>query len=450
MPVIVPHLIVEVFEDTRFRGRRGTVVKPIAYTKDIGFQDNISSVRIYKGPAFERNPKYKAIFYEDINFQGRRLVLGPGYYGDINDVAFKFGDKISSINFAPMQEEAGPRWGSIPLIVEVFRDINFKGRNAIVLRDIPDTSLIGLQDSISSVRISKGPEYPVEGCAVIFFAESDFGGASLPIKIKPEDYRKNIPNLHILPNNFGDKISSIKIEGWSSAGEFTQVVFQEEFNRNSIRPELIWLDEAGGGSWQAHQGYLIMRAEPGLDLRRGENFAASRLVLEVPGDFGIETRIHVSSNLEEHGGLLIWRNEASFLRLEKTSGAHPYKGDVVFERHHWRPTLIGRIRGMQRARELYLRIERRGNEFSGYASTDGVSWISAGTTVMGMGENLEIGLFAVSPGDKEHVKPTVTRFDYLRVLRREGEAKRYEDFQRESPGQLFGTERLTALRSLTS
>jgi len=449
MPIIVPHLIVEAFENRWFRGRKGTIVKPIAYTREIGFQDNISSVRIYKGPAFERNPKYKAVFYEDINFQGRRLILGPGYYGDINDVAFKFGDKISSINFSPMQEESGPGWGSIPLIVEVFRNINFKGRRAIVLRDIPDTSLIGLQDSISSVRISKGPEYPFEGCAVIFYADTNFGGASLPIQIKPEDYRKNISNLHILPGNFGDKISSIKVEGWSSAGEFTQVVFQEEFDGNSVKPELIWLDEAGGGSWQARQGYLVLRSEPGLDLRRGENFDAPRLIIEVTGDFSIETRIHVSTNLEEHGGLIVWRNERSFLRLEKTSGAHSYKGDVVFERHHWRPTLIGRVRGMTRARQLYLRMERRGNEFSGYASNDGISWISSGTTLIGMGEKLEVGLFAVSPGEKEKVKPTVTRFDYLRVLRREDEAMRYEDFQRESPGQLYETERLTAVRSLS-
>ncbi|MFQ6041645.1 MAG: DUF1349 domain-containing protein, partial [Candidatus Poribacteria bacterium] len=250
--------------------------------------------------------------------------------------------------------------------------------------------------------------------------------------------------------NFGDKISSIKIEGWSSSGEFTQVVFQEEFNGTSIRPELMWLDQAGGGSWQERQGYLIMRAEPGLDLRRGENFDAPRLVMDISDDFSIETRLHVSTNLEEHGGLIVWRNESSFLRLEKTSGAHRYSGDVVFERHHWRPTLIGRVRGMRRTRELYLRIERRGNEFSGYASADGVSWISSGTTVMGMGENLEVGLFAASPGEKEKAKPTVTRFDYFRVLRRQGEAKRYENFLREPLGRLSETERLTALRSLTS
>jgi regulation of enolase protein 1 (concanavalin A-like superfamily) len=105
---------------------------------------------------------------------------------------------------------------------------------------------------------------------------------------------------------------------------------------------------------------------------------------------------------------------------------------------------------MQKPRELYLRIERRDNEFSGFASTDGVSWISSGTTVMGMGEALEVGLFAVSPGEKEKVKPTVTRFDYFRVLRRQDEASRYKDFRRESLGQLSETKRMATSRSLTS
>ena len=49
--------------------------------------------------------------------------------------------------------------------------------------------------------------------------------------------------------------------------DITQVVFQEEFNGNSIRPELMWLDEAGGGSWQAHQGYLIMNAKNSIRIK---------------------------------------------------------------------------------------------------------------------------------------------------------------------------------------
>ncbi len=448
MPVIVPHLIVEVFEHSWFRGRKGTVIKSTPFTGDIGFQDNISSVKIYKGPAFEKNTKYKAIFYENINFQGRHLALGPGYYVDINDVAHKFGDRISSINFAPIQEESGPEWGNIPLIIEVFRDPDFKGRKAVVLRDVQNTERIGLQDSISSVRILKGTDCPRQGCEVIFYADPNFGGAALPIRIGPEDNRKNIPNLHILPKSFGDKISSIKVEGWSSSGEFTETAWQDEFDSARMKAEWTWIDPEGGGSWEERKGYLELKAEPGLNLQRGENFDAPRLIVATTGDFAIETQIHVHPKLEDHGGLLVWRNESTFLRLEKTSGAHEYKGDVVFVQHRWRPRLIGRVSGMQRVLDLYLRIERRGNELTGYASADGVAWTTCGVTLIGMGETVEVGLFGVSPGEKEKVKPTTTRFDYFRLLRRKGELKRYDELLRDAPGKLSETERIMALRSL--
>ena len=58
MPVVIPRLIVEVFEHLNFGGRRGYVFEPVSFTADIGFQDNISSVKIYKGPNFKSNPNY--------------------------------------------------------------------------------------------------------------------------------------------------------------------------------------------------------------------------------------------------------------------------------------------------------------------------------------------------------------------------------------------------------
>ena len=56
MPVVVPRLIVELFQHTNFRGRMGYVVEPVPFTAHIGFQDNISSVRVYKGPKFLIKP----------------------------------------------------------------------------------------------------------------------------------------------------------------------------------------------------------------------------------------------------------------------------------------------------------------------------------------------------------------------------------------------------------
>ncbi len=54
MPISKPRLIIEVFEHLNFGGRRGYVIKPVSFTKEIGFQDNISSVKVYKGPGFNQ------------------------------------------------------------------------------------------------------------------------------------------------------------------------------------------------------------------------------------------------------------------------------------------------------------------------------------------------------------------------------------------------------------
>jgi len=448
MPEKIPHLIVEVFSGQWFTGKRGVLISPVKFTGDIGFQDNISSIKIYKGPLFKRNTKYKGIFCEHINFQGRRLVLGPGYYGNIHEMGGNFGDKISSIDLKPMQDESGPEWGGIPLIVEVFQDIDFKGRKATLLRDVPDTNLIRLQQSISSVRISKGPNCPREGAAVVFYQEPNYGGAALTVRIGPEDPRKNIKNLHILPESFGDKIASIKIEAWASSGEFTESIFEDEFSGRFLKHQWMWIDPEGGGQWEEEQGFLRMQAESGHDLNRRTNFNAPRLVVATTGDFAIETAIKVSNDLVDHGGLLVWRAENSFLRLEKTSVHHEFKGDVAFTSHRWGRNLIGRVGGLQRVYKAHLRIERRGNQFTGLASADGISWRGCGTAVVGMGEPIEVGLFAIAPG--ENATPTVTRFDYFRLFRRASDFSRYTPQQRKEIAGRPDMERLTALRSWRS
>ena len=80
MPAVIPRLIAEVFEHVDFSGRRACVVEPVEFTTLIGFQDNISSVKVYKGPGFRSSPNYKAIFHQHRGFQGKKLALGPGFY----------------------------------------------------------------------------------------------------------------------------------------------------------------------------------------------------------------------------------------------------------------------------------------------------------------------------------------------------------------------------------
>ena len=72
----IPRLVIEVFQYSWYRGRRGVVIEDIPDTRAIGFNDNISSVRIYKGPGYAPGASQKALFFEDRDFKGRRLALG--------------------------------------------------------------------------------------------------------------------------------------------------------------------------------------------------------------------------------------------------------------------------------------------------------------------------------------------------------------------------------------
>jgi len=465
MPVIMPRLIVEVYQHVNFRGRKGYVISPVRFTGQIGFQDNISSIKIYRGPRYKTSPNYKAVFCEHIDFQGKKLVLGPGFYPNLHDVTHNFPDRISSITFTSAIDRAGPEWGTIPYIVECYQHVDYKGLKVSVLRDTPHTGQLGIHDAISSIKIFKGPSAPPEGGQIILFEHIDFEGAQLPINMRPMDFKKEIPNLHILPQSFGDMVSSIKISGWSSAKEFTDVVFEDEFDGSVMRPEWQWEDPRGGGSWAERQGYLEMRVEHGQDLwwgsppGRGGNMDAPRVLMPVSGDFAIETRIPVSSQLREHGGLLVWKNPMAFIRLEKTSGPHAFRGDVRFERHVNRVfQLVGRGPGLARARHVYLRIERRGNLFSGYASSDGITWQSCGQTSVGMGEPVMVGMHALAPGN---IPPTLTRFDYFRLFKRPSEAALYKRMSSQAgsqqqtrlqPGRIqrriTQTERIAAMREL--
>lgn len=187
-----------------------------------------------------------------------------------------------------------------------------------------------------------------------------------------------------------------------------------------------------------------MRTEPGQDLWHGPNgsggdMSAPRLLMRVPGDFAIETRVRVTPQLREHGGLLVWKNANRFLRLEKTSGPHAFRGDVRFERHVGRIfNLRGRAAGLRNARELFLRLERRGNQFSSFASADGIQWRSCGQTNVGMGEAVDVGLHALCPGN---IPPTLTRFDYFRVFKRKSEVAEYQPFIAEQIDQVSDEER---------
>ncbi len=424
-----PRLVAEIYRDSRFRGPKGTVIGNVPFTRDIGFQDNISSVRVYRGPGYATSPNYKMILHEHRDYRGRQIVLGPGYYPNLHDIAYDFGDIISSISFGPAMVTTGPDFGTIPLIVEVYQQIDFQGRKVTVLRDISHTKQIGLHDAISSIRIFRGPNFPPTGCKTIFYEHTEFAGQALEVQLGPLEYHKELPNLHLHGQFFGNIISSIKLESWvaGGGGKFREIVFLDEFD--TMRPIWHWIDPRGdcrrelgrpqsGGILREREGWLEFNVGPNHDLwwgpeGRGGNMDAPRMLQELSGDFALEVKMTSSEQRKEHGGILVWKNGGRFVRLDKTSSLHSFEGDIRFETHvNRRYSAIGR--GRQDSVMNFLRLERTKHEFQAYCSVDGQNWQSCGSSTVVMRDPVRVGMHALCPGN---IPPTVTRFDYFKIIR---------------------------------
>jgi hypothetical protein len=208
-----PRLVVEVFEHVNYHGRKITLVESIPNTTEIGAQDVISSIKIYQGPGFSASPNYKAIFHEHEKYKGRRLVLAPGFYPNIHEIPYNFGDAITSISFSPAAHPTPPVYGAVPVVIEVFSDVDFSGRRSLIMRDVSSMFEVGMNDMISSVRIQRGPNFPFSGCHIIFYEHVNFEGRKINIDLNSREFQKSVRNLRDLPHSqsFSDIMSSIKI-----------------------------------------------------------------------------------------------------------------------------------------------------------------------------------------------------------------------------------------------
>ncbi len=267
MPVS-PRLIVELFQHVRYRGKRITIIDSVSNTEVLGANNVTSSIKIYKGPGYDVAPNYKAVFYEYPKHQGRRLVLAPGYYPNIHEIPYNFGDIISSINFTPALPPTPPEYGAIPVIVELFDDTNYKGTKGTIMRDVSQMADVGMDNAVSSVRIHRGPNFPFSGCQIVFYANPNFEGDKLPLLLTQRAYRKDIPNLHDYENRFGDVISSIKI---APTGDFNVLVVVGD-NRTTEPAILGTLKNLEGNNFN----YEVIKVNSNSD-NAGDPYNAERL-----------------------------------------------------------------------------------------------------------------------------------------------------------------------------
>lgn len=216
---------------------------------------------------------------------------------------------------------------------------------------------------------------------------------------------------------------------------------EEEFLGDAWNPELIWLDSSGASRHDttSRLGWLGILPAVGTNLWPEQDVSAPRLVTVVAeassdqppegaavshkghgaGVTGVrnviaETRMEISATGRILAGLLLWQDEANFVRLELQRQHEEHLivclGACLSGRFHH----IGR--GRCELAPLWLRLERTRERIRGLCSPDGAQWRLVGELNLPYSASEQIGLAACHFRDTD----TVAWFDRF-VLWREPE-----------------------------
>ncbi len=197
-------LIGKVFEHVGFHGQYRYIIGDVRnFVSEIGFNDKVSSIIVYKGNHYQLGDKFR--FYQHINFRGGYLDLGPGYYRNIHVQPHSFGDKISSADILPYNPQPSI---NARLRVRIYEHVNYEGQYRDILASESNLNRVGFNDKVSSFRVYAGEDYR-HGWVCDFYQHSNYSGGVL--QGGGFGPGSAISNIAAAPYSFNDMISSIKI-----------------------------------------------------------------------------------------------------------------------------------------------------------------------------------------------------------------------------------------------
>jgi len=201
-------------------------------------------------------------------------------------------------------------------------------------------------------------------------------------------------------------------------------VWRDEFSAEALDGRWSWVrEDPTHWSLSDRGGFLRITSQQG-GLLYGSNNARNLLLRDTPaGDFDVETRVFFTPGENyQMAGLLLYEDDDNFLMLNRTYCGFPPPacvGNGIYFDLEENGASVGPdlLMTMASSDEAYLRVERRGNVYSGYASEDGQGWTLVGQlTASSEFRPTQIGLIAAD-GDQGATEIPAD-FDYflLRLL----------------------------------
>ena len=142
---------------------------------------------------------------------------------------------------------------------------------------------------------------------------------------------------------------------------------------------------------------LLIKSLKG-DLYQNSNTAKNIFVKEAPGDWIVET--HFTTDVEpnktyQQAGMLIYGSDDDYVKLCHIKNNASKPGEIQYGKEDtgaWTDKVRNEISG----KELYLRIQKQGNVYTGYYSADGgKTYENAGSVEVNL-ENPKVALFAMN------------------------------------------------------
>jgi regulation of enolase protein 1 (concanavalin A-like superfamily) len=189
----------------------------------------------------------------------------------------------------------------------------------------------------------------------------------------------------------------------------------EQFNQDPVAAGWEWVDPRGDCNYELYEeGHLQITVPPGHDLWSSSNRDAPRLLQLISGDFAIEAKLSGDPVGRKFGGLVIWRDEANFARFDVASSNVWYEGCIYYGVRVAGKFIHPGIHPFE-SEEAWLRMERKGDRFTGYVSADSENWYRCGWADIPMEDPIQVGIHALCP----QAPATSTRFEDFRLYRPE-------------------------------